>query len=108
MALAFGGDPSHVTIRSWVKNDHPLLFKSLERHKGEWSPDSLERSVGPTEDQRILARLHSLLVDVVALSKSIESASGQQSIESMAKKALEAIVSRKPYSFTPVSPEGDF
>jgi hypothetical protein len=108
MAVAFGGDPTYVTIRSWVKADHPLLFKALEKSKGDWSPDMVEPNVGPTEEQRILERLHSLLVDVVALSKSIESTACRESLKSMATKAFEAIIHRKAYAATPVAVDSDF
>jgi hypothetical protein len=108
MAVAFGGDPSHVTIRKWSMDDHPSLFKALEKHKGVWSPDELEHKIGPTEEQRTLERLHSLLVDVVAQSKSIESATGLKSLNSMVTKAHEAIIHRKPYVATPLIVESDF
>lgn len=110
MAQAFGGDPSHVTIRNWVKNDHPLLFKALERNRGEWSPDMREHADGPTEEQRDMARVHSLLIEVVAQSKSIQSAAGRKHLDSMVKKAHEAIVARKPYAAIPlqVPSDGDF
>jgi hypothetical protein len=108
MAVAFGGDPSHVTIRKWVKDDHPLLFKALEKHKGDWSPDMLSSKTGPTEEQLLLGRLHSLFVDVVALSKSIESSAGRTSLNSMAAKACEAIINPKEYVTTPVVAESAF
>jgi len=108
MAVAFGGDPSHVTIRKWVKDDHPLLFKTLEKHKGDWSPDMLSSKTGPTEEQLLLERLHSLFVDVVALSKSIESSAGRTSLNSMAAKACEAIINPKEYVTTPVVAESAF
>lgn len=110
MALAFGGDPSHVTIRKWVKDDHPALFKGLEKNKGEWSPDMLEHKDGPTEEQRDMERVHSLLVEVVAQSKSIQSAAGRKHLDALVKKAHEAIVNRKAYAAIPVPvlPEDDF
>jgi len=108
MAVAFGGDPSHVTIRKWVKDDHPLLFKALEKHKGDWSPDMLSSKTGPTEEQLLLERLHSLFVDVVALSKSIESSAGRTSLNSMTAKACEAIINPKEYVTTPVVAESAF
>ncbi len=108
MAVAFGGDPSHVTIRKWVKDDHPMLFKALEKHKGDWSPDMLSSKTGPTEEQLLLERLHSLFVDVVALSKSVESSAGRTSLNSMAAKACEAIINPKEYVTTPVVAESAF
>lgn len=108
MAVAFGGDPSHVTIRKWVKDDHPLLFKALEKSKGDWSPDMLQLKDGPNEEQRNLTRLYSLFVDVVAQSKSIESEAGLKSLNFMATNAHEAIIHRKPYVATPVLPDCDF
>ncbi len=108
MAVAFGGDPSHVTIRKWVKDDHPLLFKALEKHKGDWSLDMHSIKTGATEEQLLLDRLHSLLVDVVALSKSIESTAGLTSLNSMMTKACEAIIHPKAYVTTPVVTESDF
>lgn len=110
MALAFGGDPSHVTIRKWVMDDQPSLFKALEKNRGEWSPDMLEPKQGPTEEQRDMARVHSLLIEVVAQSKSIQSVAGRKHLDAMVKKAHEAIVNRKAYSATPVpvGPEADF
>lgn len=110
MAVAFGGDPSHVTIRTWVKADHPALFKALEKNRGEWSPDMLEHKDGPTEEQRDIARVHSLLVEVVAQSKSIRSAAGRKYLDAMVKKAHEAIVNRKAYAAIPVPalPDSDF
>lgn len=108
MAVAFGGDPSHVTIRKWVKDDHPLLFKALEKHKGDSSFDVPDIKSGPSEEQQLLERLHSLLVDVVALSKSIESTAGRAALHSMTTKAYEAIIHPKAYVATPVVFKSDF
>jgi hypothetical protein len=108
MAVAFGGDPSHVTIRNWVKADHQLLFKALEKHKGDPSFDVLDTKSGPTEEQLLMERLHSLLVDVVALSKGIESTAGRTSLNYMTTKAYEAIIHSKAYVTTPVVTESDF
>jgi hypothetical protein len=108
MAVAFGGDPSHVTIRKWIMDDHPVLFKALEKHKGVWSPDIVELKIGPTDEQVALAGLQSLLDDVVAQSKSIASATGLTSLNSMVTKAQEAIIHRKPYVATPLIVESDF
>lgn len=108
MAVAFGGDPSHVTIRKWVKDDHPFIFKALEKNRGYWSPDMLSSKTFATEEQLLLERLHSLFVDVVALSKSIESNAGRKSLNSMAAKACEAIINPKAYVTTPVVTESDF
>lgn len=108
MALAFGGDPTHVTIRNWVKVDHPSLFKALEKHKSAWSPDMHPPKLGLTDEQRNLDHLQSLLVDVVAQSKSIESAEGRMSLDSMAKKAYESIIGRQAYVVTPAFTGSDF
>ncbi len=110
MALAFGGDPSHVTIRNWVKVDHPMLFKALEKHKdkGIWSPDMNASKIGLTDEQRNLELLQSLFVDVVAQSKSIESAEGRISLDSMAKQAYESIIGRQAYVVTPALTGSDF
>jgi len=111
MARAFGGGASHVTIRNWVKADHPALFKALEKGRsGDWSPDMLEHKAGPTEEQRDMARVQALLVDVVAQSKSIYSAAGRKHLDSMVLSAHEAIVKRKAYVAIPVPvlPESGF
>lgn len=110
MALAFGGDPSHVTIRNWVKVDHPLLFKALEKHrdKGTWSADMHALKTGLTDEQRNLELLQSLFVDVVAQSKSIESTEGRMSLDSMAKQAYESIIGRQAYVVTPAFTGSDF
>ncbi len=68
----------------------------------------LSIKTGPTEEQLLLERLHSLLVDVVALSKSIESTAGLTALNSMMTKACEAISHPKAYVTTPVVTESDF
>ncbi|MGJ7498202.1 hypothetical protein ACSFA8_24475 [Variovorax sp. RT4R15] len=103
MAVAFGGDPSHVTIRKWVEQDHPTLFKALEKNRGgEWSPDMLEPRDAPSEEQRDVERFQTLLAEAVAQSRSIQSATGRKGLDTIMKKAHDAIIKRQPYKVIPV------
>ena len=108
MAVAFGGDPSHVTIRTWVKTDHPTVFRALEKNRGgEWSPDMVERNHGPTEEEQDLTRFQALLADALAQSRSIQTELGRKTLETMLRSAHDAITRRQPYAVIAIEQVSD-
>ena len=109
MATAFGGDPSHVTVRSWIKADHPVVFKALEKNRnGEWSRDGLEAKEKQTEEQASMERFKTALALAVAESRSIGDPKARTKLDAAMTKAHESIRKHTPYRVVKVEPESDF
>ena len=103
MAAAFGGNPSHVTLRNWIKQDFPQVFKGLEKHRtGEWSPDMLKRDAMPSEDDFALTMVEQLLAKAVGNARAITSPACRAKAAQMAGKAHKAIERGIAYRATPV------
>lgn len=108
MAAAFGGNPSHVTLRNWIKADFPAVFKALEKSRtGEWDPSMRKPKDIPSEDDSALSKVEELLGKAVAQARAITSATARGKAATLAEKARTAIEKGTAYRATKVA-EDDF
>ncbi|RJP65840.1 MAG: hypothetical protein C4535_14430 [Comamonadaceae bacterium] len=103
MAAAFGGNPSHVTLRNWIKQDFPDVFRALEKHRsGEWSPDMIQRREVPSEEVFALGKVDELLAKAVGHARAISAPSARRRLAAMVERAQQAIERGAVYAATPI------
>lgn len=103
MAAAFGGNPSHVTLRNWIRQDFPDVFKALEKHRtGKWSPDMIQHREVPTEEVFALSKVDELLAKAVGHARAISSPAVRRKLVAMVERAQKAIEKGAVYEATPI------
>jgi hypothetical protein len=103
MAEAFGGGASYGTIRNWIRDDYPAIFKALAgKHTGAFTPDMVKQAEGPTEEELDLQRFSEALQFVVAQSRGLISPTARKQADAMLRDAHAAITKRLPYKVAPV------